>query len=290
MSKFSVRFKELRKSRKLSQQALADSLNTSKSSVNMYERGEREPGIDTLETIADFFNVDMDYLLGKSDIVNKAIYNKTDSVSSIGDYIKQLRISKGMTQEELGEIIGVKKAAVQKWESGLVQNLKRNTIKQLAEYFNVPPASFIDSPTTEVAPNNYNPLEYRSSSDVVKYLRESKNMTRAEFASVLHCTEKTIKNIEEGHKLVSINLARKISNCFGLPMPNTLFSATLYDRYQKLNKRDISIVDTLLDPDEEEYVTIQTAARGGDEPGEKKISKSEAEKLLSATPQNDKYD
>lgn len=137
---------------------------------------------------------------------------------------------------------------------------------------------------------NYNPLEYRSSSDVVKYLRESKNMTRAEFASVLHCTEKTIKNIEEGHKLVSINLARKISNCFGLPMPNTLFSATLYDRYQKLNKRDISIVDTLLDPDEEEYVTIQTAARGGDEPGEKKISKSEAEKLLSATPQNDKYD
>ena len=78
MSKFSERFKELRKSRKLSQQALADSLNTSKSSVNMYERGEREPGIDTLETIADFFNVDMDYLLGKSDIVNKAIYNKTE--------------------------------------------------------------------------------------------------------------------------------------------------------------------------------------------------------------------
>ena len=90
MSKFSVRFKELRKSRKLSQQALADSLNTSKSSVNMYERGEREPGIDTLETIADFFNVDMDYLLGKSDIVNKAIYNEVkidlSPVKKITDY------------------------------------------------------------------------------------------------------------------------------------------------------------------------------------------------------------
>lgn len=243
MSKFSVRFKELRKSRKLSQQALADSLNTSKSSVNMYERGEREPGIDTLETIADFFNVDMDYLLGKSDIVNKAIYNKV--------------------------------------------KIDLSPVKKITDYKT---ASFIDSSTTEVAPNNYNPLEYRSSSDVVKYLRESKNMTRAEFASVLHCTEKTIKNIEEGHKLVSINLARKISNCFGLPMPNTLFSATLYDRYQKLNKRDSAIVDTLLEPDEEEYVTIQTAARGGDEPGEKKISKSEAERILRAIPQNDKYD
>ena len=40
MSKFSERFKELRSSRKLSQQELADKLGTSKSSVNMYERGE----------------------------------------------------------------------------------------------------------------------------------------------------------------------------------------------------------------------------------------------------------
>ena len=64
MNKFSERFKELRQSRKLSQQELTNKLNTSKSSVNMYERGEREPGIETLETIADFFNVDMDYLVG----------------------------------------------------------------------------------------------------------------------------------------------------------------------------------------------------------------------------------
>lgn len=37
----------------------------------MYERGEREPGFETLEAIADYFNVDMDYLLGKSDHRNK---------------------------------------------------------------------------------------------------------------------------------------------------------------------------------------------------------------------------
>lgn len=38
----------------------------------MYERGEREPNFTTLEKIADYFNVDMDYLLGKSDIANRA--------------------------------------------------------------------------------------------------------------------------------------------------------------------------------------------------------------------------
>ena len=62
----------------------------------------------------------------------------------IGAYIKQLRIERGMTQGELGKIIGVQKAAVQKWENGTVKNLKRATVLKLAEYFGVPPASFID--------------------------------------------------------------------------------------------------------------------------------------------------
>ncbi len=65
--------------------------------------------------------------------------------SKVGDYIKSLRKSKGLTQEELGNMIGVKKAAVQKWESGMVQNLKRNTFKQLSDIFEVSPASFIDN-------------------------------------------------------------------------------------------------------------------------------------------------
>lgn len=65
-------------------------------------------------------------------------------MNDVGNYIKSLRQSKGMTQEELGNIIGVKKAAVQKWESGLVQNLKRETIKKLADFFEVNPSTFID--------------------------------------------------------------------------------------------------------------------------------------------------
>jgi transcriptional regulator with XRE-family HTH domain len=67
MSRFHLRLRELRKVHGLSQQELADRLKISKSSINMYERGEREPGIDTLENIADFFNVDLSYLTGKSD-------------------------------------------------------------------------------------------------------------------------------------------------------------------------------------------------------------------------------
>lgn len=67
MSKFSIRLKTLRSEKELSQQELANIIGISKSSINMYERGEREPSIETLEAFADFFNVDMDYLMGRQE-------------------------------------------------------------------------------------------------------------------------------------------------------------------------------------------------------------------------------
>lgn len=70
---FSERLRSLRKNYGLSQQKLADAIGSvSKSSINMYERGEREPGLETMEAFADFFNVDLDYLYGKSDFPNKS--------------------------------------------------------------------------------------------------------------------------------------------------------------------------------------------------------------------------
>lgn len=106
MSKFSERFRELRSSRKLSQQGLADKLGTSKSSVNMYERGEREPSLEMLECIADFFNVDMDYLLGKSQIANQVLSQKEKSTPQTQrDVLKQrvVELLERLTEEELKE-------------------------------------------------------------------------------------------------------------------------------------------------------------------------------------------
>lgn len=73
MAKFHERLRALRKSRGLTQQQLAEVLELSKSSVNMYERGEREPGFETLEAIAAFFHVDMNYLYGQSEVRSAAL-------------------------------------------------------------------------------------------------------------------------------------------------------------------------------------------------------------------------
>lgn len=82
MAKFCDRLRTLRTSKGLSQYDFSKQIGISKSSVNMYERGEREPNFKTLERIADYFNVDMDYLLGKSDVVNKSQFASTIPIAS----------------------------------------------------------------------------------------------------------------------------------------------------------------------------------------------------------------
>lgn len=59
-----------------------------------------------------------------------------------GEIIKILRTKKKLTQEELGNILGVKKSAIQKYESGAIQNLKMDTLRKLCDYFRVAPFMF----------------------------------------------------------------------------------------------------------------------------------------------------
>ncbi len=66
MGDFQNIFKRLRNSCDLTQAEIAEKLGISRSTIGMYETGAREPDFDTLEKIADFFNVDIDYLLGRT--------------------------------------------------------------------------------------------------------------------------------------------------------------------------------------------------------------------------------
>ena len=55
----------------------------------------------------------------------------------IGELIKKARIDKGLTQEELGAIVGVQKSAIAKYENGRVVNIKRSTLQKLADALNL---------------------------------------------------------------------------------------------------------------------------------------------------------
>ena len=61
----------------------------------------------------------------------------------IGEKIKAARIAKGMTQEELGQILGVQKSAVAKYESGRIVNIKRSTLKKISDILGIPPFELV---------------------------------------------------------------------------------------------------------------------------------------------------
>lgn len=63
----SSRLKKLRINKKLTQMELAEKINVTHVSVSGYESGKRSPDTETLQKIADFFNVTTDYLLGRTD-------------------------------------------------------------------------------------------------------------------------------------------------------------------------------------------------------------------------------
>ena len=64
------RIKELRLEKGLLQSDIAKIINKTDRIIGFYESGERDPNTETLSLLADFFNVSIDYLLGKSDIRN----------------------------------------------------------------------------------------------------------------------------------------------------------------------------------------------------------------------------
>ena len=68
MSNFSLRMKELRKERNMKQQELADTFSVKLRTYQGYEYGESYPEAAKLIAIADFFDVSLDYLVGRSDI------------------------------------------------------------------------------------------------------------------------------------------------------------------------------------------------------------------------------
>lgn len=76
---FKDMLKYLRNREGYSQSELAQKLGVAKSTISMYEVGKREPDFETLESIADLFNVDMNFLLGTPGSESEAYYYNKDA-------------------------------------------------------------------------------------------------------------------------------------------------------------------------------------------------------------------
>lgn len=93
-------------------------------------------------------------------------------MATMGERIKEARIKAGMTQSELADKVGVKFAAIHKYENGLVVNLKRETIFALAKALDVKPSYLMCVDQEELPEEVVNADE-----DIVILSRAAKKMT-----------------------------------------------------------------------------------------------------------------
>lgn len=78
---------------------------------------------------------------------------------NIGDKIKQRRLELGLTMKQVAERVGISESAVSRWESGDVDNMRRDRIAGLADVLNVDPSYIIFE--DEVLPAEKKPLTER---------------------------------------------------------------------------------------------------------------------------------
>lgn len=81
------RLEKLRKERRLNRKEVANALKIDQSTYGKYELGKREPDLKTIEALANFFEVTVDYLLGRTGAKK---YTSSDEVDGIDEILETL--------------------------------------------------------------------------------------------------------------------------------------------------------------------------------------------------------
>lgn len=68
------------------------------------------------------------------------------------NFLKQKRMEKNLTLEQVGNFVGVGKSTVRKWETGMIENMGRDKIVALSKVLDVSPLEILGIPETEETP------------------------------------------------------------------------------------------------------------------------------------------
>lgn len=121
------KLQELRISKGLTVRGLAEELNVSKSTISGWENSTRKPDYLMITTLAQYFNVSTDYLLGAEE---------SNSVSNFGSKLQKLRLSKNMSQQELADDLGIGRSTLANYEQDK-REPNFHLLKIISHYFNV---------------------------------------------------------------------------------------------------------------------------------------------------------
>ncbi len=145
-----------------------------------------------LEQMAQLFQCGTDYLL-----------RRKVRASTIGENIKQLRESHGMTQTELGKIAGVTDKAVSTWEAD-TKVPRMEAVQRMADYFEIPKSIILDG---DVAP---------TIGEKIRKTRIEKGMTQKQVAEKCDMADSAIRKYESGKVCPKIETLKRMAEALGV--------------------------------------------------------------------------
>lgn len=170
------RLRTLRKEFNISADELGNLIGCGKSAIYNYEQGFRTPRYDVLIKIADYFDVNIDYLLGRTD--DKTNF-QSESSNTLGNIIKQYRVMNGLSMEQFGNMAGLS--------------------KQYSSLNNTAPDSEFDVSDFHC---------------VIKNLRIKHSFTQEHLAQLLGVSKSTVAMWETGKRLPSPELFNLLADIF----------------------------------------------------------------------------
>ena len=163
-------------------------------------------------------------------------------MEEMGDRLRRLRTEHNLTQEEVGKYIGVQRSAINKYENGNVENIKRSTIAKLAQLYHVSPTHLMaldDLDEQDQEPLVYSKPKQKVVSDLaadyiernesdkqeltehigttLKTLREKEGMSQDQLADRLGIKKAAVSSYETGKRIPRTDTLYALARLFGVP-------------------------------------------------------------------------
>lgn len=123
--------KKLRKERGLNQSTLAKELNISVSAYGNYELDQREPSIENLKKLADFYNVSIDYLVGRKTQRPFGEWTDEDYANGVTDKARiEVTVAEYEWLELRSEVLRVKGEDYLKTLIDMIEGITKNSSKK----------------------------------------------------------------------------------------------------------------------------------------------------------------
>ncbi len=235
---FSQRLIELRNKKKVMSKDIALCIGVSKQAFSQYEKQQSTPSADILLAIADYFEVSLDYLTGRTD--NKYMQNDYNDLSYVKEesapYIsssknfkqgiiadidfdnfskrlKKLRTTNNLTLSQLGNYIGVTKSTVGNLENGEIPSLE--IILSIAEYFNISLDYLLSRTNNPNLLDNTNQIVSSEETELLEYFRllnkHEQNIIMGRISEMIYNKNVEKNKLEVSKELAELNYQNKVN-------------------------------------------------------------------------------